>query len=158
MGRMRPVRGMKVFVTAGVALVATLGMAACSKTPAAPTPTKSTVKVGLAYDIGGRGDKSFNDAAAAGLERAKTDLNVDTKELSAALNETENDKYNRLKLLCTTGYNPVIAVGFVYAGVDPANGPVSKAAKDCPNVKFAIIDSVVDQPNVSSLIFAEEQG
>jgi basic membrane protein A and related proteins len=134
-------------------------MAACSKSATPSTsPTKSTVKVGLAYDIGGRGDKSFNDAAAAGLEKAKTDLNVETKELSAAANETENDKYNRLKLLCTTGYNPVIAVGFVYAGVDPANGPVSKAAKDCPSTKFAIIDSVVTAGNVAGLVFAEEQG
>jgi basic membrane protein A len=145
---------------AGAAVVA-FGMAACgsSNTPSGtPSATKATVKVGLAYDIGGRGDKSFNDAAAAGLEKAKTDLNVETKELSAGANETENDKYARLKLLCQGGYNPVIAVGFVYAGVDPANGPVSKAAKDCPNTHFAIIDSVVDASNVASLVFAEEQG
>jgi basic membrane protein A and related proteins len=156
---MRPVRGMKLLVTSG-AVLAALGLTACSSNSGTPstTPSKSTVKVGLAYDIGGRGDKSFNDAAAAGLEKAKTDLNVETKELSANANETENDKFNRLKLLCTTGYNPVIAVGFVYAGVDPANGPVSKAAKECPSTKFAIIDSVVDADNVASLVFAEEQG
>jgi basic membrane protein A len=157
---LRPARGIKVLATAGAAIVA-LGMAACGTDNGGggtPAPTKATVKVGLAYDIGGRGDKSFNDAAAAGLDKAKTDLNIDPKELEAGATETENDKYQRLKLLCTGGYNPVIAVGFVYAGVDPANGPVSKAAKDCPNVKFAIIDSVVDASNVASLVFAEEQG
>jgi basic membrane protein A len=144
---------------AGAAVVA-FGMAACgsNNTPSGTPTTKATVKVGLAYDIGGRGDKSFNDAAAAGLEKAKTDLNVETKELSAGANETENDKYARLKLLCQGGYNPVIAVGFVYAGADIPNGPVAKAAKDCPNTKIGIIDSVVDGPNVTSLVFAEEQG
>ncbi len=146
---------------AGAAVVA-LGMTACGGDNGGGTsPTaaaKKTVKVGLGYDIGGRGDKSFNDAAAAGLEKAKTDLNIDAKELEAGATETEQDKYNRLKLLCQGGYNPVIAVGFVYAGVDPANGPVAKAAADCPNTKFAIIDAVVDKPNVASLVFAEEQG
>ncbi len=144
---------------AGAAIVA-LGMTACGDNGggATPTATKKTVKVGLAYDIGGRGDKSFNDAAAAGLEKAKTDLNIEANELEAGATETEQDKYNRLKLLCQGGFNPVIAVGFVYAGVDPANGPVAKAAADCPNTKFAIIDSVVDKPNVASLVFAEEQG
>src|SRR5262245_14915091 len=109
---LRPARGIKVLAMAGAAVVA-FGMAACggnNNTPSGtPTPTKATVKVGLAYDIGGRGDKSFNDAAATGLEKAKNDLNVETKELSAGANETENDKYARLKLLCQGGYNPVIA-------------------------------------------------
>lgn len=136
-------------------------MAACSSnnTPSPGTSSKATLKVGMAYDIGGRGDKSFNDAAAAGLEKAKTDLNIETKELPAAATETENDKYARLKLLCQGGYNPVIAVGFVYAGADPANGPLTKAAKDCPNTKFAIIDDAsAKAPNIANLTFAEEQG
>jgi basic membrane protein A len=155
---------MRLLAAAGAAIVA-LGMPACggsksnTGTGTNNPPSKKTVKVGLAYDIGGRGDKSFNDAAAAGLEKAKTDLDVQAKELEAKKDETENDKYARLKLLCEGGYNPVIAVGFVYAGVDPTTGPVAKAAKDCPNTKFAIIDDAsVSQPNVANLIFAEEQG
>ena len=151
---------MKVFAVAGTAVI-TLGLAACGGTDETTTdsPTKTTVKVGMAYDIGGRGDKSFNAAAAAGLEKAKANLNIEARELPASANETENDKYARLKLLCQGGFNPVIAVGFVYAGADPANGPLAKAAKDCPDTKFAIIDdSSVTAPNVASLIFAEEQG
>jgi basic membrane protein A len=150
----------RVAAVASAAIIA-VGMAACGGDDGGDgggTPAKQKVKVGLAYDIGGRGDKSFNDAAAAGLEKAKADLDIEANELEAGATETENDKYNRLKLLCQGGFNPVIAVGFVYAGVDPANGPVSKAAKDCPNTKFAIIDSVVDASNVASLVFAEEQG
>jgi basic membrane protein A len=156
---------MRLLATAGVAIVA-LGAAACGgksnsngNSGSGNSGAKKTVKVGLAYDIGGRGDKSFNDAAAAGLEKAKSELDVQTRELEANKDETENDKYSRLKLLCDSGFNPVIAVGFSYAGADPSAGPVARATKDCPNTKFAIIDDAsVQAPNLANLVFAEEQG
>jgi basic membrane protein A len=152
---------MKLLATVSVALVA-LGTAACggNSSSGGGTGTKKTVKVGLAYDIGGRGDKSFNDAAAAGLEKAKKDFDIQTKELEASANETDNDKYTRLKLLCQSGYNPVIAVGFAYAGSgDPASGPLAKAVTECPNTKFAIIDDAsVSKPNLANLVFAEQEG
>ena len=62
----------------------------------ASSAAKKTVKVGLAYDVGGRGDKSFNDLAAAGLEKAKADLNIQTKELSAVQGESDQQKADRL--------------------------------------------------------------
>lgn len=111
------------------------------------------VKVGLAYDIGGRGDKSFNDSAAAGLDKAAGDLGVKFKELSANPNETDADKEARLKLLAQGGYNPVIAVGFLYGA------SLAKVAKEFPDTDFAIVDSVVEgAPNVAGLTFAENQG
>ncbi|WP_245681796.1 BMP family lipoprotein [Actinomadura kijaniata] len=114
---------------------------------------KKTVKVGLAYDIGGRGDKSFNDAAYAGLEKAKNDLNVDIKDLEAKKDEPEGDKVQRLELLAKSGYNPVVAVGYAYAGA------LGKVAKNYPNVKFAIVDDAsIKADNVTNLVFAEEQG
>ncbi|MFJ1756749.1 BMP family protein [Kitasatospora sp. NPDC088134] len=114
----------------------------------------SAIKVGMAYDIGGRGDQSFNDSAARGLDQAKTELGATVFEAEAKTGESEGDKEQRLKSLVTSGYNPVIAVGFVYQDA------VNKVAKDNPNVKFAIIDSnSPDQPsNVTSLTFSEEQG
>jgi basic membrane protein A len=154
---------MKLLATASAAIVA-FGLAACggksdSNSGGNSSGAKKTVKVGLAYDIGGRGDKSFNDAAAAGLEKAKKDLDIQTRELEANKDETDNDKYSRLKLLCDGGYNPVVAVGFAYAGADPATGPIAKAAKDCPNTKFAIIDDASSKAdNLANLTFAEEQG
>lgn len=164
MGReipLRRVRGVRLLAAVGVALM-TLTVAACGgdddNEPAGGSG-KRDIKVGLAYDIGGRGDKSFNDAAAAGLDKVAKELKVEKKELDAVANETENDKYSRLKLLCQGGFNPVIAVGFVYAGNDPANGPIAKAAKDCPNTQFAIIDDAsVTADNLANLVFAEEQG
>jgi basic membrane protein A len=151
--------------TAAVALVA-LGLAACGNddnsgggsSTSTTAPAKKDVKVGLAFDIGGRGDKSFNDSAAAGLDKVRTDLNIQTKELAAVVGESENDKYSRLKLLCDAGYNPVIAVGFVYDGADATTGPLARAAKDCPNTKFAIVDGSTKAANVADLTFAEEQG
>lgn len=154
---------MKMLALAGAAVI-TLGMTACGGTDDEGSDggsgnTEKTVKVGLAFDIGGRGDKSFNDAAALGLDNAMKELKIEAKDLEAAANESENDKFERLKLLCTGGYNPVIAVGFVYAGADPKTGPLAKAAQECPDTKFAIIDDQsVTAANVTGLVFAEEQG
>jgi basic membrane protein A and related proteins len=114
----------------------------------------SALKVGLAYDIGGRGDASFNDAAAAGLDKAKSELGVtQAKELTAGANESEADKQTRLRQLASEGYNPIVAVGFAYA---PS---VQVVAPQFPNVKFAVVDGAVQGvPNVTPLLFAEHEG
>jgi basic membrane protein A len=160
-------KGLKV---ATVLAVGAFALTACgsssSTTPssssAAPTTSDTaaasssapatTITVGMAYDIGGRGDKSFNDSAAAGLDKAKTDLGVTGKELSAVPNETDAQKAARLTLLAQGGYDPIIAVGFAYA---PA---LKTVAAKFPNIHFAIVDdSSVTAPNVASLIFAANQ-
>jgi basic membrane protein A len=116
----------------------------------------SALKVGLAYDIGGRGDASFNDAAAAGLDLAKSQLGLkgdNVKETTAAPNESDAAKETRLRQLAQEGYNPIVTVGFAYG---PA---LQNVAKDFPNTKFAIVDSTVENsPNVTPLTFTEEQG
>lgn len=143
--------------------VVTLGTAACggggdSGGAAAPSggaseAGSSTLKVGLAYDIGGRGDQSFNDAAAAGLDKAKADLKIpEARELSASPGETEAQKEERLRLLASSGFNPIIAVGFAYSGA------TGKVAKEFPDVKFGIVDDAVEGPNISNLLFAEHEG
>ena len=155
---------MKVLAAAGVAIVA-MSVAACGNNNDSGSSggngtgsTKKNVEVGLAFDIGGRGDKSFNASAAAGLDKVKSDLNIETKELAAVAGESEHDKYARLKLLCGGGFDPIIAVGFVYDGADATNGPLAKAAKDCPKTRFAIVDGSTQASNVADLTFAEEQG
>ena len=159
---MRVSRGVKL---AAVAVAAAMVLAACSSSSnsssgggggggssSASSAAKKEVKVGLAYDIGGRGDKSFNDLAAAGLEKAKADLSIQTKELSAVAGETDQQKADRLTLLATSGYNPIVAVGFAYATA------LAKVAPKFPNVHFAIVDdSSIKQPNVEGLIFTENQ-
>jgi basic membrane protein A len=121
---------------------------AATPAPIAPNADASALKVGLAYDIGGRGDLSFNDSAAAGLEKAISDLGLqqaNTRELAAAENESEDAAATRLRQL--------IAVGFKYATA------LQTVAAENPNVQFAIVDdATVELPNVTPLVFAEEQG
>lgn len=130
--------------------------AAASTAAALPNADASGLKVGVAYDIGGRGDQSFNDAAAAGLERAISQLGLvkeNTRELSASPNESEDAAATRLRQLVSDGFNPVVAVGFKYATA------VKTVAAENPQVKFAIVDdNTVELPNVTPLVFAEEQG
>ena len=121
--------------------------------PGASSPAKSMVKVGLAYDIGGRGDQSFNDAAAAGLDKAKAELGVQSNEAEAAQGESDAAKEERLRGLAEAGYNPIVAVGFAYSKA------LGNAAKEFPEVKFAIVDDATAKgDNISNLVFAEEQG
>jgi basic membrane protein A len=149
---------------AAVAMAGVLTLSACgssSDTGSAPTSSgtgapASSIKVGLAYDIGGRGDQSFNDSAARGLDKAKAESGFQVKELEAAQGETDAQKEDRLRQLAEGGYNPVIGVGFAYAKA------IGAVAKDNPNVKFAIIDDFTagtdTGPNVANLTFAENEG
>lgn len=141
-----------------------LALAACggggngsdAASPEASAPSSAAAegpKVGLAYDIGGRGDQSFNDAAAAGLDKAKSELNLgEIKELEAGSGETGAQKEQRLRLLAQSGYNPVVAIGFAYSEA------ITKVAKEFPDTKFAIVDDAAQGPNISNLLFAENEG
>ena len=115
---------------------------------------QSDVKVGMAYDVGGRGDQSFNDSAAAGLDQATDEFGIEVEESEAEDGEAETAREERLRTFADAGYDPIIAVGFAYAGA------VGKVAEEYPDVHFAIIDdsSLADVENVASLVFAEEQG
>lgn len=127
-----------------------------SGTTTASKPDAKSLKVGLTYDIGGRGDASFNDAAAAGIDRAIAELGVqksNVKEASAAAGDTEDIKASRLRQLASEGYNPIVAVGFAYADA------LKAVAAQFPNTRFAIVDAGVEgAKNVTPLVFAEEQG
>ena len=115
----------------------------------------SDLKVGMAYDVGGRGDQSFNDAAAAGMDKAKAELGIETKDATAVNGENEAAREERLNQLVDAGYTNIIAVGFAYAA------SVGKVAKENPDVHFAIIDDASDASkgdNVAQLTFAEQEG
>ena len=112
---------------------------------------------GLVYDIGGRGDLSFNDSAAAGLEKAAAELGYATTEASP-----NDDGSNRAELLqlAADSNEIVLAVGFLFAG------DAAEAAAANPDVNFAVIDDGMLNfdtgepvaPNAAGLVFAEEQG
>ncbi len=144
--------------TVGLASAAlALSATACGgkkSSDAAASPSESGQKTAaIAYDIGGRGDQSFNDAAYAGLKKAETDLKVKGAEAEPTDGEGEADKVQRLTELARKGNNPVIGVGFAYA---PA---IKKVAPKFPDTTFGIIDDTsVTGPNVANMVFNEEQG
>ena len=88
----------------------------------------------MAYDVGGRGDQSFNDSAAAGLDQAVEEFGVESEESEAGDGEAETAREERLRTFADAGYNPIIAVGFAYSA------SVGKVAAEYPDVSFAIID------------------
>ncbi|MCA0146166.1 BMP family protein [Blastococcus sp. LR1] len=115
------------------------------------------LKVGVAYDTGGRGDKSFNDSAIAGVEAAVEALGGDVKEDIQELspNDDGSDRGELLTQLAENGFNPVIAVGFAYGDI------IGDIAADYPETQFAIVDTSVEEmgvDNLTGLIFAEEEG
>ncbi|MFF4487061.1 BMP family protein [Streptomyces sp. NPDC001544] len=140
-----------------VAVVA-LAAAGCGKSSTESTGTSSKdgkysgKGIGLAYDIGGKGDQSFNDAAYAGLQKAEGEFKIGGRDVEPTDNESDADKTQRLVTLAKAGYNPVIGVGFAYA---PA---VKEAAAKFPKVTFGIIDDdKVQAKNVADMLFHEEQ-
>lgn len=114
--------------------------------------TTTDIKVGMAFDVGGRGDQSFNDSAAKGLDKAACELGVEIKTAEATDGEPESAREGRLQQLVDAGYDPVIAVGFAYS---ESIGKVSAAN---PDVHFAIVDDAVEGSNVANLLFAEHEG
>jgi basic membrane protein A len=114
---------------------------------------QSDTKVGMAYAVGGRGDQSYNDSAAAGLDQAVKEFGMESQESEAEDGEPETAREERLRTFADAGYNPIIAVGFAYSSA------VAKVAKEYPDIDFAIIDDEVAQgDNIANLVFAEEQG
>ncbi len=101
------------------------------------------------YDSGGKFDKSFNELAYQGMEKFKKDTGIAYREF-----EVQNDaqREQALRKFANAGNSPIIAIGFSQATA------VEKVAKDFPKVKFAIVDMVVDLPNVRSIVFKEQEG
>ena len=135
-------------------------VAGCPDIPSADgVSTDTGGSVGLVYDIGGRGDLSFNDSAACGLEVAGSALGVSFTDASP--NDAGDNRGELLQLAADD--NPLaIGVGFLF------EADAAAAAAENPDTNFAVIDSAMLDPdtgfaepygpNVAGLVFAEEQG
>ena len=105
--------------------------------------------VGLVFDIGGKGDKSFNDSASRGLAWAAADFNIKRIELEPGV---DADREVNLRNLAMIGYDVIVGVGFLFTDA------ISTVADEFPDTKFAIVDGFIpDKPNVMSLLFPEPQ-
>lgn len=145
----------KLFVVA--VLLITLSISACKKNQeVSQSPAdKSKFKVGLVFDVGGRGDKSFNDAAYNGLEKAKKDFGIDFEVIDPG---DGSDRESALRKLAS---NPeitlIFGVGFIFTE------DITKIALDFPKKKFGCIDYSVNPDtkipeNLTALVFKEEEG
>ena len=106
-------------------------------------------KVGIVLDVGGRGDLSFNDMGFKGTDQAAVDFGL---EMDVAQSSTAADYLPNLRNMARTGnYDLILCVGFLLGDA------LKAAAEEFPNQKFAIIDSVVDAPNVMSIVFRENE-
>ncbi|MBD9701893.1 BMP family lipoprotein [Streptomyces caniscabiei] len=132
-----------------------LALSACGGTStdaSSSADSKGDLGLAIAYDVGGKGDQSFNDAAYAGLEQAKKEFGYKTQDIEPTEGETDADKEQRLVSLAKQGYNPVVGVGYAYATA------VKAAAEQYPDTTFGIVDdSTVQLDNVADLVFSEEQ-
>ncbi|MFI7012888.1 BMP family protein [Streptomyces sp. NPDC050164] len=130
-----------------------LALAACGSTSTSgSSDSKGNKGLAIAYDVGGKGDQSFNDAAYAGLEQAQKEFGYETADVEPTEGETDADKEQRLASLAKQGYNPVIGVGYAYASA------VKGAAEKFPKTTFGIVDdATINTKNVADLVFSEEQ-
>ena len=119
-----------------------LAFAAHAQAPSQPQPA-------VIYDMGGKFDKSFNEAAFNGAERWKKETGRTYLDFEIA-NPTQREQ--AVRRMAERGANPVVGVGFSQGSA------IEKAAKDFPKQQFAIIDFVVDLPNVQSIVFKEHEG
>jgi basic membrane protein A len=146
---------------AALLLAGSMALAACasgntsggSARSGSSSASGGDLQVGLAYDTGGRGDKSFNDSAYAGVEAAIGKLGGKVTELTP--NADASNRVDLLTQLADDGNNPVIAVGFAFADA------LAEVAPQYPDTQFAVVDSAVDGTglgNATGLLFAANEG
>jgi basic membrane protein A len=139
-----------IFILVFVSLI----FCGCTKKSEQP-PISSGFKVGLVFDVGGRGDKSFNDAAFRGLERAKQDLMIDFEYIEPGPGA---DREAALRQLATRDDISIIfGIGFIFTD------DITNIAKEFPQKKFACVDYTLDTTkqipaNLVAIEFKEEEG
>ena len=107
------------------------------------------LKIGMVFDVGGKGDQSFNDSAYRGLQWASK-YEISHVEIEPG---ADADRETGVRMLATQGFDLVFGVGFLFTDA------IKAAADDFPKTKFAIIDGYIpDKPNVSSMLFTEHEG
>ncbi len=107
------------------------------------------VSPGIAYGLGGKFDKSFNEGVWNGAQRFTADTGVEIRDFEV---QTDSQRVQALRNFARRGQDPILAVGFQYTS------SLEKVAPEFPDTRFAIIDAVIDMPNVQSIVFKEQEG
>ena len=103
----------------------------------------------VVYDLGGRFDESFNQAAYTGAEAFKAETGIEYADFEI---QNDSQREQALRNFARRGHDPIIAIGFSHGSA------VETVAQEFPDTRFAIVDMVVDQPNVRSIVFKEHEG
>jgi basic membrane protein A len=149
----------KLLLLIGALLAVHVALLFVRPTGAAEPPTAEGLDVGIVFDVGGRGDKSFNDGAYLGATRAAERLGARVRFIEPG---EGSDREAGLRLLAAEGMDLVVGVGFIFTD------DLTQLAKEYPNVRFAGVDLAVANdpagnpiappPNLAALKFREEQG
>jgi basic membrane protein A and related proteins len=116
---------------------------------AALAATSAFADPAIIFDMGGKFDKSFNEAAYNGIERWKKETGKNYLEFEVS-NPTQREQ--AIRRMAERGASPIIGIGFAQGDA------IQKVAKEFPKLNFAIVDSVVAEPNVQSVVFKEHEG
>ena len=143
---------MKKIISIFSILVAFVLLISCGGKSTTEAPKEEVAKkVAIVYSTGGKGDKSFNDSAYRGLEKAKTELGIEVSEYEPK--DPTVEAKNQLTEYAQTGeYALIIGVGFTM------KDSLQAVAKEYPDQKFALIDDVAEGDNIASLLFKEQEG
>ncbi|MHA7774890.1 BMP family lipoprotein [Roseibium sp. M-1] len=113
------------------------------------TATASLAEPAIVYSVGGKFDGSFNESAFSGVKRFQETAGEPVREFEL---ERDAQSLQALRNFAAKGNSPVVAIGFNQANA------LAQVAPDFPETDFAIVDMVVDQPNVRSYVFKEQEG
>jgi basic membrane protein A and related proteins len=123
--------------------------AAAALTVAAPAVHAQEANPAVIFDLGGKFDRSFNQASFEGAERFKAETGIAYREFEL---QSDAQREQALRRFAEQGHNPIVVAGFSYESA------MKTVAAEFPDTQFAIIDAVVDLPNVRSVIFSEHEG
>ena len=126
-----------------------LPLAAAALALATAPAQAADLKPAILFDLGGKFDKSFNEGVHDGAEAFAKAHGVEVRDFEP---QNDSQREQALRTFAKRGQDPILAVGF------SQESAVATVAKEFPKTRFVIIDSVVDAPNVQSILFREEQG
>ncbi len=113
------------------------------------TAIAEDISPAVVYDLGGRFDESFNQAAYVGAQAFQEETGIEFVDFEI---QNDSQREQALRNFARRGHDPIIAIGFSHGSA------VEAVSQEFPDTRFAIVDMVVEQPNVRSIVFKEHEG
>ncbi|MEQ8708431.1 MAG: BMP family ABC transporter substrate-binding protein [Rhodospirillales bacterium] len=130
-------------------MIRLISVAAAAAFLSVSTAQAADIQPAVVFDMGGKFDKSFNEGVFNGVEKFAKETGIKYREFEVT---NPSQREQAIRRMAQRGSDVVLGVGFAQAAA------IEKVAKEFPKVKFAIIDAVVDLPNVQSIVFKEHEG